>query len=124
MRYEELAEFSNDQLLAALKEEREKYTKSDRARMQIMCDELVARGVYPAKSGIDYPPLRMVENWGVDWHQYRGLMNCPHCGADLRDPKGAPFKREIGISNGDSVMHWQCPEESCKKTWPRSRAAG
>ena len=105
--------------LARLKEEREKFTDSDKELMQQMVDALVAAGVYPPLS--DYltgdqcklTHLKMVECWGEDWHIYRGLLNCPHCNADLRDPKGPPFKREMGIQiRGlyDGVAYYQCPE--------------
>lgn len=57
--------------------------------------------------------------------------HCPHCGADMQ---GDPIPEEhreaygghthgsrlIGISNGDSVMYWRCPD--CKKNIPRDLA--
>lgn len=54
---------------------------------------------------------------------------CPHCFADLQ---GNPipeqlqeaygghthFSRKIGISDGDTVYEYECPD--CSKTWPRT----
>ncbi len=52
---------------------------------------------------------------------------CPHCSASLdggpipeniREHYGPPYRwnRVIGISNGDNVTRWLCPD--CKKEWP------
>lgn len=102
-------------LLAELKVEREKYTKSDKDKMKRICDRLVELGEYPEKSGIGYEPLKMVECWGVDWHIFRGPLECRHCGADLRDQKGPPFKREIGVYDRDQdrTVAFMCPD--CNK---------
>lgn len=104
------------ELLAELRDEREKYTRSNRERMKEICDRLVELGYYPALSGIAYEPLRMVEAWGVDWNVYRGPQECRHCGADLCDRKnGPPFKREIGQydRDRDRTVAFMCPE--CQK---------
>jgi hypothetical protein len=52
---------------------------------------------------------------------------CPKCHADLTGPPipkekqaifaGTHFGRRIGISDGDSVGFWKCPE--CYHEWPR-----
>lgn len=104
-----------EEVMAELKAEREKYTTSDKAKMQQLCQTLVDMGVYPAVSGIGYEPLKMVECWGVDWHEYSGILECRHCGADMRDHKnGPPFKREIGIIENDNCNSFMCPD--CSKT--------
>lgn len=103
-------------LLAELKDEREKYTKSDRDKMQRICDLLVQLGHYPAKSGIDFEPLKMVECYGVYWNEWREPLKCCHCDTDLCDHKhGPPFKREIGQydRDRDETVAYQCPD--CKK---------
>lgn len=103
-----------EDVLAELKAEREKYAKSDTDKMQALCQTLVDMGVYPAVSGIGYDPLKMVENWGVDWHEFRPPLECRHCGSDLCDRKsGPPFKREIGIIENDRCVAFMCPD--CKK---------
>lgn len=101
-------------LLDQLKEERDKYTRSDKAVMQRLCDELETLGVYKPNN-YGYTSLQMVEGWGVDWHEYRGKLECPHCKADLRDQRGPPFKREIGIYDRglDRTMCFICPD--CKE---------
>ena len=53
--------------------------------------------------------------------------HCPECKADLQgDPipmesqhlfGATHFSRKIGISDGDSVGYWKCPD--CKHTWAR-----
>jgi hypothetical protein len=115
---------NGDGILACLKEEREKFARSDKDRMQKLINELVALGVYPestpAMEKHGYSHLTMVESWGADWHQYRGDLSCPKCGADLRDHEtGPPFKREIGIYDQfrDRTVAWQCPD--CDHQWPR-----
>ena len=97
--------YRKEQLLDNLKEEREKFTQSDKTKMQKLIDELVQEGVYPseptpAMKQYNYSILTMVESWGEDWYAYGEPFECPHCGANLKDEKsGPPFKREIGISD-------------------------
>lgn len=78
---------TDNELLQALKNERTKFTHSNKNLMQQLVNELISRGVYSVKSGIGLDALAMVESWGEDWHLYREPLECPHCGADLRDPK-------------------------------------
>lgn len=111
-------------ILEQLREEREKYTRSDKTKMQQLIDMLVASGVYPqstpAMEEHNYTHLTMVECWGVDWHEWRGELSCPKCGADLRNHEsGPPFKREIGIYDQfrDCTVAWQCPD--CDHQWKR-----
>ena len=123
----DFANFSDDELLLALKEEREKFTKSDKDIMLAMVEALVERGVYQdtpqtlrykedaeAEDAKEYQLknrfLRMVEGWGEDWHKYREPLNCPHCDADLRSEEGPPFKREIGIYMYDRTAYYKCPD--------------
>lgn len=76
-------------------------------------------GIYPEKTGYENLTVQaMVEGWGARWNEYQEPHFCPHCQADLRNPKGPPFMRTIGISNGDSVHTWKCPD--CQKTWKRT----
>lgn len=106
-------------LLDQLKEERDKYTDSNKELMQELCDKLVRLGTYPATSAWGYTPLQMVEGYGVEWHIYKGHLECPHCKADLRDPKGPPGKREIGIydRDRDSTTHFICPDCKGRIEW-------
>lgn len=51
------------------------------------------------------------ETWGEP-------LNCPHCGADLRDHRvGAPYKRELAIVENDYVSYFLCPD--CPGRWER-----
>jgi hypothetical protein len=54
--------------------------------------------------------------------------NCPSCNVDLdsgpipeniRQHYSPPYRwsRTIGISNGDDIVAWKCPD--CGWTWPR-----
>lgn len=113
-------EMATADLLKALDEERIKFTQSNKEEMQLMVDELVARHVYPRVSGINLTPLKMVECYGANWIEWRAPLNCSACNSDWRDLEhGAPFKREIGISDGDSVHTWKCPD--CGHLIPRLR---
>lgn len=113
-----LALYSNTKVLELLREEREKFTKSDREYMQKLCDCLVKRGVYPEYGCPDtykYPALQMVEGWGVDWHEFSQPHFCRHCGTDLRDHSaGTPFKREIYMKDLYNLYppYHMCPD--CK----------
>jgi len=116
--------FSEEQLLEQLREERAKFTKSDKGVMQRLVDQLVASGVYPhstpAMEKHGYSHLQMVESWGADWHEWRNPLCCPICDADWRDSvSGPPFKREIGVySQGqDRTVAWRCPD--CGTETPR-----
>jgi hypothetical protein len=105
-----------EQLLAELKDEREKYTKADDAKMKRLCDRLVELGHYPAKTLMDRDPLSMVESYGVDWNVWQEPLTCQHCNADMRDHvHGPPFKREIGQYDigEDRTVALQCPD--CKQ---------
>ena len=115
-----------EKTLRALTKEREKFTQSDKVKMQKLVDDLVEMGEYPndvitkLRSGMT--PLTMVEGWGANWHKYTGTLNCPHCNADLRDLKtGPPFKREIAIYDmyADRTTHFQCPD--CKQSIARTQ---
>jgi hypothetical protein len=107
-----------------LKEEREKFTKSDKNRMHAIIDILVEAGIYPPlterrkANGLNY--YYLVDGCGEDWHIYHGLLECPHCHMDLRDPDGPPFKLEMGVEiRGlyDGVAFQQCPK--CEGAWTR-----
>lgn len=109
--------FTDDELLGLLQEERNKFTRSNARLVHQYTDELIARRVYPTH----WPGPSVherVHGWGAYWHVWRDPLNCPHCNSDLRDQKwGPPGKREIGLSDGDSVRRWRCPD--CGKKWPR-----
>ena len=112
--------FAPNEVLDLLAKERQKFTKANSNYMQHLVEYLVEMEVYPAptptmeKQNLSY--LRMVECWGAHWHEWRGVLKCPHCEADLRNVEsGPPFKREIGIEiQGwyDGVLYYQCPD--CK----------
>lgn len=111
-------EVSAVDLLKMLDEERGKFTESNKEIMQLMVDELVTRRIYGRVSGINMTALEMVECYGAYWFEWREPLNCPACSADWRDLEhGAPFKREIGISDGDTVYKWKCPD--CGHQFPR-----
>ena len=106
-------------LLKELHKERQKFSKADRQYMKAIVDKLVERGVYPAY-GFNgrYQALDMVENYGVDWHQFSAPHYCPMCGADLRDwEAGVPGKREILVKDLRSdASHYECPDCKCNIT--------
>lgn len=105
-------------LLCSLREERQKYTKANPTKIARLVDKLVEKGVYPAKSKLGYSARRMVEYWGENWNQYSEPHNCPACDADLRDlQSGPPFKKEIALSDGESVYAWKCHD--CQHIWLR-----
>jgi len=108
------------QLLAALKEEREKFEKADTAVMQGYVDALIECGEYPKEVNprMKATHLSMVEGWGAYWHQWKGKLECPTCGADFRDlVNGPPGKREISIYSRarDRTVAQRCPD--CKHEW-------
>jgi hypothetical protein len=109
------------ELLAALEKERQKYTKSDPLVMWEYIDALIACGEYPKELVIvGSAHIHMVENYGVYWHRFKGVLECPHCDVDLRDHKnGPPFKRTIGVYSRalDRTVAWRCPD--CNGEWPR-----
>lgn len=118
---------SDDQLLDALDEEWQKFDRSDPNVMRDMIGVLILRGVYPKEHfriESDHPvhPRKMgtsaeamVNGYGARWHIFRGPLECPRCGADLRSPEGPPFKREIGMYDQglDRTTHFVCPD--CKE---------
>ena len=115
MAYENL---DNEALLDALRDERHKFTQSDKAVMRAMIDELTTRKVYPAETPPGNPNdvWTMVSGWGERWHLWTGPLECGHCKADLRNHvTGPPFKREIGHSDilKDRTTHYTCPD--CKQ---------
>lgn len=77
-------------------------------KMKAICDELEALGTYP-QNGYNRSTLKMVESWGAYWHEYKGTLNCPNCNVDLRDERGPPGKREIGVVINDRVAYFLCP---------------
>jgi hypothetical protein len=102
-----------------LLEELDSVRLTNKDRLKEICDTLVELGEYPAfnKSG-RYAAWEMVFYYGPSWNKFRGKLCCPHCSADLRDHEaGAPFKREIGISDRDRVVSFRCPD--CGQSWPR-----
>ena len=101
-----------DNYLAELKEEREKFTKSDKNKMRLMVEALIIAGVYPAVSLSGNTAHVMVDGWGAYWHIWTGPFECHVCKTDLRDYKaGPPFKREICMKErGSRHQHLECPE--------------
>ena len=102
-------------LLAALDKERNKFDRSDSAKMQEIIDQLIENGTYPFSTWMlenGSTHLSMVEGYGAMWFQWSAPLNCPHCGTDLRDHvHGPPFKREIGIEGMyDRVDYYKCPD--------------
>lgn len=117
-----LFDITDDELLEALKGERELFTRSNKAMIKAMIDELIRRKVYPESTPEGNPNdiYGMVNGWGAYWHVWKGSLECPHCKADLRDHEaGPPFIRQIGISDRglDRITGWQCPD--CNGTWAR-----
>lgn len=113
----------NEVLLRMLDEERSgrdkdgKWHQPDKAKMKQMIDALIARGVYPAETVEANPNnvYSMVDGWGARWFEWRGVLACGHCGADLRDHRlGPPFKREMShYDRGRDRTEWfECPD--CK----------
>lgn len=114
------------EILDLLKEEREKFDKSDKILMAKLVQRLVELGVYKdtphtiqrGKDGVENPILEAVEGYGVDWCEYSGPKACPHCNADLCDRiNGPPYKLEIGIYYNDRTAYYKCPD--CDKPWNR-----
>lgn len=112
----------DDQLLQALKDERDLLTRSSEEVMKVIIDELIRRKVYPESTPEGNPNdvYKMVSGWGAYWHIWTGTLECPHCGGDLRDHHaGPPFIRQIGISDRglDRIVAWKCPD--CNGEWAR-----
>jgi rubredoxin len=79
---------------------------------------LTERGIYPTETveGNPNSVYEMVKGWGPRWFEWKGLFNCPHCGAELRDlVHGPPFKLEFAIIERDRVVRWEC--RVCSKSW-------
>ena len=119
---ENLFEGTNDELLEALRAERELFARSNKARIKAMIDELIRRKVYPENTPEDNPNsvYTMVDGWGAYWHIWKGTLECPHCKADLRNHKmGPPGLRQVGrVDRGlDKITHWVCPD--CNGSWAR-----
>jgi hypothetical protein len=114
-------ELTNPRLLVLLQEltdERLRFAEADRERMQHIVNVLVEADYYPEVSGQGVPALKMVENYGVDWHEFKGPKHCPFCNVDLcNHESGAPFKREVGEIQNDRLSHYHCPD--CNGTWGR-----
>ena len=114
---------TDNELLEVVEKERNKFSEADDNLLKGYVDELVKRGVYPQTPMMlenEYDAFHMMEGWGAYWHQFRGLLNCPHCQADLRSPSGPPFKRELGFEDPilyDGVAYEVCPD--CKGAWTR-----
>lgn len=114
MNLKDIIDLQPVKLLQCLHIERNKYTNSDKEMMAVLVDKLVELGVYP-KYGFNghYSALRMVECWGVDWHQFSAPHYCPNCGTDLRDwEAGVPGKREIYVKfiNNECNPYYRCPD--------------
>jgi hypothetical protein len=104
---------STDELLKQLEIERRKFSRSD--KMERIVSELVCRQVYP-DSGLNgsRKAIEMVENYGVNWHEFSEPHHCIHCKADLRNfTYGTPFKREIYVKHTDRPNEYKCPD--CKQ---------
>lgn len=81
--------------------------------LEELCNELILRGVYPPNGNYGYSVPQMVKAWGANWHIYQEPHFCPHCNTDLRDERGTPGKKEIGIVINDRVQYFACP--TCRK---------
>ncbi len=104
------------ELLKELSEERRKFTKASKEKMQDLVDQLIELGVYPETSKSGYSALQMVEGYDVNWYTWSKPYFCRHCDADLRDHvSGPPFKREIGQYDmgADCTVGFKCPD--CNK---------
>lgn len=105
-----------EMLLDELDNEREKFTKADKQKMQEIIERLVNANVYPVTSAMKkhgYNAMTMVESYGARWHIWKQPLQCPHCSTDLRDyESGPPFKREIAIYSRelDRTTHFECPD--------------
>jgi transposase-like protein len=111
-----------NELLDELNEIRLKFggkTPDDESRMRAIVDLLVDGGIYKATAVSDKTSFtQMVENYGARWHEFSGVVKCPHCGSDLCDHEnGPPFKREIGIYQWDRTAFYKCPD--CLKNFNR-----
>lgn len=91
------------------------------ARMCQLIDWLRSVGEYREPIGSPHQSIwHAVEYYGAWWHRWYGVLECPHCKADLRDHEhGPPFLRTVGLVDRyrDRVTEWQCPD--CEKSWPR-----
>ena len=99
-------------LLFDLEKERGKYPANDEI-IKKLTDQLIEKGVYPAKTKTDMSVLTMVQSWGAYWYKYDEPFECPYCKANLRDEKnGPPFKREIAMSDLllDRTVDFVCPD--------------
>jgi hypothetical protein len=118
MEFKDIKFASDVSLLQTLHMERRK-SSSSKPIMNRICSELVQRGVYPkyGNAKYRYPALKMVLNYGVDWHQFSSPHYCEHCEADLRDwEAGPPFKKAIGFVEDDVLQYYLCPHCSGKIT--------
>lgn len=107
-----------DFLLRLLNDERQKYTKANRKKMEVWCNELAKAGIYHEtpfmkEAGVDF--VRMVECYGAWWHTWNPPLVCFSCMANLRDTSlGPPFKRErmnrIHDCDGTSSVTVTCPD--------------
>ena len=112
--------FCFEHLLLLVAEERGKFTQSNPNFLKFMVNYLIELKVYPTEwNGKPINVHERVSGWGANWHEWSGILNCPHCNADLRNPNGPPFKREIGIYDRmtDRTVAYRCPD--CSKEWKR-----
>lgn len=110
---------TDEALLQALQEERDRFSQSDPEKIRYLVDKLIEREVYPAETvpGNPNTVLKMVEGYGAYWHIWRTPLACPHCEKDLRDLEhGPPFKLELGRYDRDKdrTTDVLCP--SCEKS--------
>lgn len=116
-----LEDLKTEEVLGALKEARKQFTPGGVSKVKELTEELVRRKVYPGFGNKGrMSACEMVQHYGVDWNQYSGVLNCPHCNADFRDlENGPPFKRCIMVcSRGmDMGTHYVCPD--CNKEFSR-----
>lgn len=112
---------TNDHLVELLGEERSKFTQSDKSLMSSLIQLLIIREVYPTEwNGKPINVEQRVSGWGADWYKWTGLLNCPHCNADLRaQESGPPFMRTIAVYDRmqDRTTHYKCPD--CNQDFPR-----
>jgi hypothetical protein len=72
-----------------------------------------------AAADVNFPAESMRKEW-KDRDMSAGYPDeCPHCKAKLERPDG--YSRVIGVSDGDRITHWCCPD--CKITWARTESA-
>lgn len=108
-----------NELLNEVKKLRSEFSHENDEKMKELVNQLASMGVYQhtphtlkmEKRGRENSFFEMVKSYGERWHEYKGMLECPHCKTDFRDKdNGPPFKLEIGVvdRHRDCVSHYQC----------------